>query len=117
MTVQPVPGYTYKLVELLKVLDGDTVDCRINLGFGLNAVMRFRIMSVDTPETREAGWAEAKETTRAWLTTRTGVLVHTYKSSQGSVGIGDGAFGRWMADFEHDGQRLSTLLRDKGWGV
>ena len=44
--------YEYK-VNILKVVDGDTVDVDIDLGFGVwLRNERVRIMGIDTPESR-----------------------------------------------------------------
>ena len=40
-------------VKVIKVVDGDTVDVDINLGFGVTLTdERVRIMGIDTPESR-----------------------------------------------------------------
>ncbi len=38
--------------ELIKVLDGDTIDCFIDLGFNLKTKKRIRYMGIDTWESR-----------------------------------------------------------------
>ena len=38
--------------ELIKVLDGDTIDCWIDLGFDLKIKKRVRYMGIDTWESR-----------------------------------------------------------------
>ena len=38
--------------ELVKVLDGDTIDCYIDLGFDLKIKKRVRYMGIDTWESR-----------------------------------------------------------------
>ena len=38
--------------ELIKVLDGDTIDCYIDLGFNLKVKKRIRYMGIDTWESR-----------------------------------------------------------------
>jgi micrococcal nuclease len=44
--------YTYK-VEVTRVVDGDTVDVDIDLGFGMTyKKQRVRMMAIDTPESR-----------------------------------------------------------------
>ncbi len=123
----PTP-YVYRLIEVLRVVDGDTIDARIDLGFGLQAAFRFRLAHVDAPETRgpssEAG-ARAREFVEQWLAERTGehleedvVLVVTAKSHPSTVGLGDGAFGRWAADFiDINGVWLSTALIACGLAV
>ena len=43
--------YTYN-IELLRVVDGDTIDAKIDLGFDVSVKKRVRFMGVNTPESR-----------------------------------------------------------------
>ena len=44
--------YQYKVKEVLKVVDGDTVDFLIDLGFNTFIKTRVRLYGINTPETR-----------------------------------------------------------------
>ena len=44
--------YNFRVTEIVKVLDGDTIDVIIDLGFDLYKKERVRIAGVDTPEKR-----------------------------------------------------------------
>lgn len=44
--------YNFRVTEVVKVLDGDTIDVIIDLGFDLYKKERVRIAGVDTPEKR-----------------------------------------------------------------
>ena len=44
--------YEYKCQEIKKVVDGDTVDIVLNLGFNILHAVRVRLASIDTPESR-----------------------------------------------------------------
>ena len=44
--------YNFRVTEITKVLDGDTIDVVIDLGFDLYKKERVRIAGVDTPEKR-----------------------------------------------------------------
>ena len=44
--------YNFRVVSVDKVLDGDTIDVTIDLGFDLYKKERVRIAGVDTPEKR-----------------------------------------------------------------
>ena len=44
--------YNFRVTEINKVLDGDTIDVLIDLGFDLFKKERVRIAGVDTPEKR-----------------------------------------------------------------
>ena len=43
--------YTYK-IKLDRVIDGDTIDAYIDLGFDVSIKKRIRFMGIDTPESR-----------------------------------------------------------------
>ena len=44
--------YNFRVVKVDKVLDGDTIDVTIDLGFDLYKKERVRVAGVDTPENR-----------------------------------------------------------------
>ena len=44
--------YNFRVTKIVKVLDGDTIDVLIDLGFDLFKKERVRIAGVDTPEKR-----------------------------------------------------------------
>ena len=44
--------YEYAVKEIVKVIDGDTVDIVIDLGFDLSKKERVRLAGIDTPESR-----------------------------------------------------------------
>ena len=44
--------YEYKIKEVIKVVDGDTIDILIDLGFDLTKKERVRLAGIDTPECR-----------------------------------------------------------------
>ena len=44
--------YNFRVIKIDKVLDGDTIDVTIDLGFDLYKKERVRIAGVDTPEKR-----------------------------------------------------------------
>ena len=44
--------YNFRVIEITKVLDGDTIDVLIDLGFDLYKKERVRVAGVDTPEKR-----------------------------------------------------------------
>lgn len=56
-------AYKYEHVEVLRVLDGDTVELKIDMGNRTYWVEHFRLYGIDTPEihglTKEAGEAAA----------------------------------------------------------
>ena len=44
--------YNFRVIKIVKVLDGDTIDVTIDLGFDLYKKERVRVAGVDTPEKR-----------------------------------------------------------------
>ena len=44
--------YNFRVVEINRVVDGDTIDVTIDLGFDLFKKERVRVAGVDTPEKR-----------------------------------------------------------------
>ncbi|KKN39121.1 hypothetical protein LCGC14_0746410 [marine sediment metagenome] len=59
-----IPDYTYRIKEVIRVIDGDTVDVMIDLGFYLSARKRIRFLNIDTYELR-GGTDETKTLARA----------------------------------------------------
>ena len=47
--------------ELIKVVDGDTIDCYIDLGFNIKIKKRVRYMGIDTWESRTRDLAEKEK--------------------------------------------------------
>lgn len=112
--------YEYRILDTLRVVDGDTIDVRISLGFGLTAALRVRLACVDTYElygrhADERGRAAA-DFTHDWLQRHADdLLLRTFKGSTETVGIGDGSFGRWLGSiYTVDGLDLAAALRDAG---
>ena len=44
--------YEYRVKKVLKVVDGDTIDVDIDLGFSVSFTQRVRLAGIDTPESR-----------------------------------------------------------------
>jgi micrococcal nuclease len=44
--------YEYRVKKVLKVVDGDTIDVDIDLGFDISFTSRVRLAGIDTPESR-----------------------------------------------------------------
>ena len=50
--------YVYRIRSVHKVVDGDTIDADIDLGFDISLTKRIRLAGIDTPESRTT---DAKE--------------------------------------------------------
>ena len=91
--------YEYSCI-IERVVDGDTVDVNINLGFDVWTKQRVRLNGVDTPESRTRDLREKKfgkiATARVEELIPVGStsIIHTYKD-------GRGKFVRTLADFHY----------------
>lgn len=81
--------YTYK-ARLLRVVDGDTVDAEIDLGFGVFMKQRIRLYGIDTPESRTRDLEEKERglAAKARLTELLGkeFVVETILNKRGKFG-------------------------------
>lgn len=99
--------YEYKC-KVLRVIDGDTVDVDIDLGFGVwLRKERVRIMGIDTPESRTRDKVEKKFglASKAKLKEllKDGAILKTEVSKKGEDM--KGKFGRILGDFILDDDR------------
>lgn len=101
--------YNYR-ATVQRVVDGDTVDFIVDLGFRVNLQIRTRIAGVNAPELRTPEGKAAKAAVEEWLPVGMGVLLRTHKDPTDK-------FGRWLADVEHQGTSLSQWLLDNGHAV
>lgn len=72
--------YTYKAI-VTNVVDGDTIDVEVDLGFKVSTKQRIRLAGIDTPERGQPGYYEAKERLRVLCVDRQ-VLLTTTKISK-----------------------------------
>jgi micrococcal nuclease len=111
-------------VVVLRVVDGDTVDVDINLGFGVWLKdERVRIMGIDTPESRTADrvedlFGEAAKARLKELMKHGGKLITTEDKDGEDM---KGKFGRILGDFyvEYEGKkaRVTDVLIEEGHAV
>jgi len=59
MSDKPSP-YSYRVKSIKKIIDGDTFDCILDLGFDVLLEARVRMMGIDTPESRTRDLEEKK---------------------------------------------------------
>jgi micrococcal nuclease len=52
--------YIYRIKQITKVVDGDTIDADIDLGFDISLSKRIRLAAIDTPESRTSDANEKK---------------------------------------------------------
>ena len=106
--------YEYKVKEVVKVVDGDTIDVIIDLGFDLSKKERVRLAGIDTPESRTRDLdekklgLEAKEYLATNLTNAKQLIISTEK---------DGKYGRMLGTIHmnDDIVSLNQQMIDKGY--
>ena len=112
--------YEYKC-KILRVVDGDTVDVDIDLGFGIVlSNERVRIMGIDTPESRtrdkvEKKFGLASKARLKSLLGKTGILKTQINKNGEDM---KGKFGRILGDFvAEDGRMVTDILVEEGHAV
>jgi len=112
--------YEYKC-KILRVVDGDTVDVDIDLGFGIVlSNERVRIMGIDTPESRtrdkvEKKFGLASKARLKSLLGKTGILKTQINKNGEDM---KGKFGRILGDFvAPDGRMVTDILVEEGHAV
>ena len=114
--------YEYRC-KVIKVIDGDTVDVDIDLGFDIIIKgERVRIMGIDTPESRTRDIVEkkfglaSKARLKELIGGRSGPILKTQINRKGEDMRGK--FGRILGDFVTDDGRLVTdILVEEGHAV
>ena len=61
--------HQYKVKKINRVIDGDTVDLDIDLGFSITISQRIRLKDIDAPETRTKDLEEKERglAAKVWL--------------------------------------------------
>ena len=113
--------YEYRC-KVLRVVDGDTVDVDIDLGFGIVLKdERVRIMGIDTPESRTRDKVEklfglaSKARLKELVGGRSGPILKTQINKKGEDM--KGKFGRILGDFVVDGKMATEILIKEGHAV
>jgi|TARA_R110002050_G_scaffold2556_1_gene14677 micrococcal nuclease len=112
--------YEYKC-KVNKVIDGDTVDVDIDLGFGVVLTdERVRIMGIDTPESRTRDKVEklfglaSKKRLKELLAKYCVLKTEINKNGEDMKG----KFGRVLGDFvAADGRMITDILIEEGYAV
>ena len=83
MTQSNIDPYIYRIKSVTKVVDGDTIDADIDLGFDISLTKRIRLAGIDTPESRttnlkeKALGLESKEWMKKTLADAKDILIKT----------------------------------------
>lgn len=104
--------------KITRVIDGDTVEAEIDVGFRIVMTQRLRLLGINAPEKQRPTRTEGdiatdalKELLQAATDNRGYVLIRTEQ---------DDAFGRYLAIIYLGGNTLATVnaaMIDGGWAV
>tara|TARA_Y100001937_G_scaffold90114_1_gene121873 strand:- start:808 stop:1212 length:405 start_codon:yes stop_codon:yes gene_type:complete len=101
--------YEYKIEQITKIVDGDTIDVIIDLGFDIYHSARVRLYGIDTPESRTRDREEkryglrAKEYLTHCLDVDKDIILRTHKEEKGK-------FGRILGEIIIDDVNINTLM-------
>jgi micrococcal nuclease len=112
--------YEYRVKTVTKIVDGDTIDVVIDLGFDISFSSRVRLAGIDTPESRtrdlkeKALGLESKDYLKKKLEQATNIVIRTEKVNSTEK------YGRILAWLYLDGETKSVNheMIEKGyaWG-
>lgn len=105
--------YCYKIKKIVKIVDGDTVDVMIDLGFDIYVKQRIRLAGINAPESRTRDLEEKKRGMSAKarlqeLCDEADLILH-------SCGIGK--YGRILGHIYKDGASLNDIMLAEGHAV
>ena len=104
--------------KLKRVVDGDTVDAYIDLGFNVHVDKRIRFMGIDTPESRTRDLTEKRYGLGAKYR-----LIEMLESNDNIFVVkshGTGKYGRVLGELFHhpeDDYSINQMLIDEGHAV
>ena len=102
--------FSYRINKVTKVVDGDTIDVIIDMGFDILYKSRVRLFGIDTPESRTRNKDEkvrgllAKKYLQEALKAGTSLSIKTYKDNE------TGKFGRILGDVFIDGKSVNAQM-------
>ena len=105
--------YSYR-ADIVRLIDGDTVEADIDLGFSVSIRLKLRLYGIDTPEVRgeerERG-LEAKLALAELIDQCSPITVQTYKDITGK-------YGRYLAIlYDKNGCNLNLQMVNDGHAV
>jgi micrococcal nuclease len=95
--------HTYR-ATVFNVVDGDTIDVTVDLGFKMYSKQRIRLARIDTPERGQPGFAEAGHYLRELIMNKEITLV-THKVSK---------WGQYVGDIVLNGEDINQRMLDEG---
>ena len=109
--------YTYFVSSIDKVVDGDTVDVTIDLGFDLTKKERVRLAGIDTPESRTRDLDEKKKGLAAKARNKELLEAGRFKLKS----FGTGKFGRVLGEIfvspEYVGEHITECIANPDSGI
>lgn len=100
-------------VELVRVVDGDTAEVLVDLGFRISWRMHIRLLGINAPEvvgaTKDAGLAAKAHLEK--LLTGPGLMLKSHKDQADKYG------NRWLGEFFRDGVNLNQQMIADGHAV
>lgn len=112
--------YDYRVQHVARVIDGDTMDLDVDLGFYATLRIRVRLIAIDTPEVYGQNAVpegeEARQAAIDWLTERDGRLGVRTEKLQWTTPVSGGGFGRWEGEIYDrvTGEKLAEYLAGEG---
>jgi len=111
------PNYVYRCV-VTRVVDGDTVDADIDMGFNMFSKDRIRLMGLDTPESRTRNKHEKRHGLAAKARLKELIAgATTIPGKRGKKNVylqtskeGKGKFGRILGTLHVNGENLNEIL-------
>jgi micrococcal nuclease len=104
--IMTYPIRTFEYAEIVNVVDGDTVDIVVDLGFSVKVKQRFRLIRIDTPERGQTGFNEAKNFLTQYLNVP--VVLAVTKLDK---------YGRYLVEITYNGVNLNDALLNAGLAV
>jgi len=101
--------------KLIRVVDGDTIDAEIEIGFDIFVRKRIRLWGIDAPETRSRDKAEVQAGKDAYR--RLAAILALSNGEFELITHGDGKFGRCLGEIfvqEHK-ESINQVLINEGF--
>ena len=103
--------YEYR-ARVKRVVDGDTVDFVVDLGFSVHITIRTRLLGVDTPERGHPDWKKATAECARLLSVAADVKGSECANAEHWVTIRTsktGKYGRWLVEIDGVTDELAKI--------
>ena len=109
--------FSYRINKVTKIVDGDTIDVLLDMGFDIKYQSRVRLFGIDTPESRTRNKEEkvrgllSKSYLKDAIKKAKKLTIKTHKGSE------TGKFGRILGEVFADGVNLNLKMCREGYAV